>query len=102
MDQSVAPGERRAWNQEESAAHIGCARLADDEEDEEEGQSLELQGEGGRGSGKRPPSLCVCEGCKVEHREALLFHSIPTTLALISIHSTLLPLTARPLSHPVL
>lgn len=44
----------------------------------------------------------VYEGCKVEHRGALLFHSIPTTLPLISIHSTLLPLTVCPLSHPVL
>lgn len=66
------------------------------------GLSLEMKGEGERLWEKASFPLCVYEGCKVEHRGALLFHSIPTTLPLISIHSTLLPLTARPLSHPVL
>lgn len=80
---------------------MSFARLAD-EEGEEEGLSLELQGEGVRLWEKASFHLCVYEGCKVEHRGALLFHSIPTTLPLISIHSTLLPLTARPLSHRVL
>lgn len=63
MDQSVAPGERLAWNQDYSAAHIGCARLVDDEEDEEEGP---VPGTAG-GRGERlwekasfPPCVCVC------------------------------------------
>lgn len=81
---------------------MSFARLADDEEGKEEGPSLEMKGEGERLWEKASFPLCVYEGCKVEHREAPLFHSIPTTLPLISIHSTLLPLTARPLSHPVL
>lgn len=86
--------------------HMSFASLADDEEcKEEEPVSLEMKGEG-RGVGglweKASFPLCVYEGCKVEHRGALLFSSIPTTLLLISIHCTLLLLTAGPLSLPVL
>lgn len=80
---------------------MSFARLTDDEEGDEEGP-VSGGGEGDRLWERASFPLCVYEGCKVEHRGALLFHFIPTTLPLISIHSTLLPLTARPLSHPVL
>lgn len=82
---------------------MSFARLTDDEEGDEEGSVSGNEG-GGRGRlwEKASFPLCVYEGCKVEHRGALLFDSIPTTLPLISIHSTLLPLTAQPPSHLVL
>lgn len=82
---------------------MSFARLADDEEGEEEGPVSGNEGGGGERLWEKASfPLCVYEGCKVEHRGALLFRSIPTTLPLISIHCTLLPLTAGPLSHPVL
>lgn len=79
---------------------MSFARLTEDEEGDEEGPVSGNKEEGLWEKASFP--LCVYEGCKVEHRGALLFCSIPTTLPLISIHSTLLPLTARPLSGPVL
>lgn len=39
---------------------MSFARLADDEEGEEEGPVSGNEGGGGGGSGKRPLSLCVC------------------------------------------
>lgn len=81
---------------------MSFARLADDEEGGEEEPVCGNGGGGGRLWEKASFPLSVYEGCKVEHRGALLFRSIPTTPQLISIHSTLLPLAAHPRSHPVL